>query len=346
METISDQKVTWRSPSNIAITKYWGKKKPQIPCNPSISFTLDKCHTTTEIAYREGNGSIAFWFEGAENPDFAQRIKRYFASLETYMPWILQYSYSIRSFNSFPHSSGIASSASSMSALALGLCDIELKLSGEEMNSDSFLQRASFISRLGSGSAARSVFANAALWGETEIISQSSNLYAIGLMEEIHSDFQDFQDSILIVSSGQKPVSSSLGHQLMENNPYATIRYEQADINTQTLLEVLRTGDIDTFGRILETEAMQLHALMMCSTPSFVLMEPNTLEIIQEIKSFREQTKIPVYFTLDAGPNVHILYPEKYKNKVQAFVKESLLGFCESNRWIDDQVGHGPEKIE
>ena len=79
----------------------------------------------------------------------------------------------------------------------------------------------------------------------------------------------------------------------------------------------------------------------MSSNPYFILMKPNTLEIINDIWKFREDTKIPVCFTLDAGANVHLLYPESVKEEVLEFIKKNLVGYCQNEHYICDEVGSG-----
>ena len=90
---------------------------------------------------------------------------------------------------------------------------------------------------------------------------------------------------------------------------------------------------------------MTLHALMMCSDPSYVLMEPGTLEIINEIRAFRQRTKLPIYFTLDAGPNIHLLYPDAVKEDAAKLIQDNLLQFTENNVVIKDKVGNGPSRL-
>ena len=130
----------------------------------------------------------------------------------------------------------------------------------------------------------------------------------------------------------------------MNGNPYAESRYAVAKNNIENLLKALETGDLETFIHITESEAMQLHALMMCSTPSFVLMKPNTLRIISTLDEFRRETDIPVCFTLDAGPNVHILYPDRDAELVERFIMDELERYCVDGKWIADRVGNGPSK--
>ena len=343
-------KVTWRSPSNIAIVKYWGKHGIQLPRNPSVSFTLDAAHTDTSVEFvekatKDNEISIDFYFEGEPNEAFASKITKFIEGLDEEFGFLRDYKFRIESSNSFPHSSGIASSASAMSALALCLCSIEKILTGWPSDSTDFLNKASHIARLGSGSAARSVYPEVAIWGEHHDIEGSTDLQAIPFDTELHSSFRDFHDDILIVSAEEKSVSSRAGHALMEDNPYAPVRYEQANRNMIATLEALRTGDILKFGKILEEEAMTLHALMMCSDPSYILMKAGTLAVIDKVRAFRKETYLPLYFTLDAGPNVHLLYPDEVADQIWPFIEKELVPHCVEGKVIRDRVGLGPRLI-
>ncbi|OYX86017.1 MAG: diphosphomevalonate decarboxylase, partial [Flavobacteriales bacterium 32-34-25] len=100
------------------------------------------------------------------------------------------------------------------------------------------------------------------------------------------------------------------------------------------------------FIKIVESEALTLHAMMMTSMPYFILMKPNTLEIINKIWSFRNNTQIPVCFTLDAGANVHVLYPNKDKETVLQFIKDELVGYCQNGQYLCDEIGNGATQIE
>ena len=339
-------KVGWQSPSNIALVKYWGKHGKQLPQNPSISFTLSECCTETFVQYEKAEHfGFQFFFEGKENPAFGAKIEKFLLDYQVFFPFINQLNLKVESRNTFPHSSGIASSASSMSAFVMCLLDLERSLSlskGRPIELD--LQKASYFARLASGSAARSVFPKMALWGATDCYEGSFDEYAVSLENDINPIFKTYRDSILIVSGETKPVSSRAGHGLMNGNPYAPARYAKANENIKNLLTALKSGDLDTFINITESEALQLHALMMCSNPSFILMKPNTLRIIEEVRNFRNETKIPLCFTLDAGPNVHLLYPENEADKVDEFIRNVLSSYCAGNRWIADQVGGGPKK--
>ena len=325
-----------RSPSNIARVKYWGKHGNQLPNNPSISFTLTNCFTETKVSYNESDEQgMNFYFEGKENQAFKEKIQKYIQANDEHFSFLKGLHLDIESYNSFPHSSGIASSASSMSALIL--CLLEIKYKGGEID----LQEASYLSRLASGSAARSVYPIMTLWGETPSLSNSSNDYAIPIGEMINPVFKSYHDTILIVSSKEKSVSSRAGHSLMNNHPMAEKRYASARKNTEDLLIILKQGDLEGFIKITEDEANQLHDLMASSTPSYTLKEPNTINIINEIIKFREETCLPICYTLDAGPNVHLLYPDSCSDKVHVFIEEVLKNYCFNNKYIDDKVNNG-----
>ena len=131
----------------------------------------------------------------------------------------------------------------------------------------------------------------------------------------------------------------------MKTNPFAKTRYAQAEKNLKEIITALKKGDLEKFGAITEEEAMTLHALMMSSSPSFILMAPSTLSMIEKIRRFREESKLPVYFTLDAGPNIHLLYPKNIAKKVDRFIYDELEQHCESGKMIHDNVGKGPKKV-
>ena len=339
--------IKWQSPSNIALVKYWGKKEGQIPANPSISFTLDHCATTTAVAFekKEAKGlEFDLLFEGRPKPDFKPKIQKFFDRILPYMPFLEYYRMTIDTSNSFPHSSGIASSASGMSALALCLMSLEQEMH-PELSAEAFHKKASFLARLGSGSACRSVEGPLVSWGEHRGIPGSSDLYGSAYGEEVHKVFLNYRDTILLVDKGQKQVSSTVGHGLMHGHPYAAARFEQAHTHLGELLQVLRSGDQDKFIEIVESEALTLHAMMMSSKPYFILMKPNTLEIINRVWKYRETTGSKLCFTLDAGANVHLLYPEQEEAEVNQFIQSALVDYCEEGQYICDRVGDGARRL-
>jgi len=357
-KTLENGSFTWSSPSNIALVKYWGKKEHQIPENPSVSFTLDHCKTTTTLSFskKESNDEFSFdvFLDGEKKENFKPKIETFFKRIEAYLSFLKSYHFKIETSNTFPHSSGIASSASGMSALALCLMSVEKQMISSDVtlsaletliDDNYFNQKASFLARLGSGSACRSIEGDLIVWGTHKEIANSSDYYGVKYPHAVHENFKNYQDTILLVDKGEKQVSSTVGHNLMHNHPFAERRFEQAHENLSKLISVFKTGDVDTFIKIVESEALTLHAMMMTSMPYFILMKPNTLEIINKIWAYRVKSNSKVCFTLDAGANVHVLYPENEKETVMEFIKNELVAFCQNEHYISDQIGFGAQLI-
>ncbi len=212
------------------------------------------------------------------------------------------------------------------------------------MTADYFYKKASFLARLGSGSACRSIKGNVVIWGNHNETANSSDLFGVELTE-LHPNFKNYQDTILLVDKGEKQVSSTLGHDLMNGHPFAQKRFEQAHHNLSAMKSILAKGDIDGFVKLVESEALTLHAMMMTSMPYFILIKPNTLEIINKIWKFRQQTGMPVCFTLDAGANIHVLYPENVSNNVLQFIKDELVVHCQNEQYICDAIGNGAQLL-
>ena len=346
---VVEGQVKWIAPSNIALVKYWGKKNVQLPENPSISFTLSNSITNTEVIYslkkrKKEFVDFDYFFEGNPKKEFDTKIQLFFNRIQKFVPWIKNFYFKINSNNSFPHSSGIASSASFMASLSLCLMDIEKNLF-PEMKLDYFNNKASFLSRLGSGSASRSIKGPICIWGSSPSLKNSNDYYAVELGRNIHDVFKSYRDTILIIDDKKKKISSSKGHDLMKNHPFSNQRIIQSNENFDSLIHILKTGDLESFIKIVELEALSLHALMMTSNPSYILIKPETLNAINKIIDFRETTKTPICFTLDAGPNLHLLYPENFSSKVLDFINSELKIHCKKGKFILDKVGDGARKI-
>ncbi|WP_290699644.1 diphosphomevalonate decarboxylase [Lacinutrix sp.] len=346
---VTNGEISWSSPSNIALVKYWGKKEHQIPQNQSISFTLSECKTITNLSYskRENTNddfSFKVFLDGEHKKDFEPKIKTFFERIKIYLPFLKDYHFKIETRNTFPHSSGIASSASGMSALALCLMSIEKELNSK-ITEEYFIKKASFIARLGSGSACRSLEGDLVVWGKHEDIDGSSDLFGVKYPYQVHQNFKNYQDTILLVDKGEKQVSSTVGHNLMHGHAFAQERFNQAEENITKIKSILTSGDLDAFIALVESEALTLHAMMMSSMPYFILMKPNTLEIINKIWSFRKESGLHICFTLDAGANVHILYPENEAEAILKFIKNELVAYCQNGHYICDRIGFGAKKL-
>jgi diphosphomevalonate decarboxylase len=323
----------WMAPSNIAFVKYWGKRENQIPANSSLSLTLKECLTKTKTQFTPSSElRVELLLSGERNDAFSAKMFNYVEKLSTFYPVLSQVDIRVETQNTFPHGAGIASSASGMAAFALTLTDYLYHLSSRERTKD-FFQHASYLARLGSGSACRSLYGGFTGWG-----SALSNDYAAPI--DVHDQFQTLNDSILVISSEEKKVSSSAGHSQMKGHYFAERRFDQANDHFARCMSALKTGDIEEVGTILESEALALHAMMLTSPKPFTLFHPNTIKGMNIVWQFRQDTKIPVYFTLDAGPNLHLIYPDAHKKNVLTFINSELNHLCEMV--IHDRVGDGP----
>ena len=349
--------VAWESPANIALVKYWGKHPVQLPMNPSISFVLRESVVRLRMAYRPGSGKEsgleAFVLNGQPNEKFCKRIAGFLDSLLPVFPFLRGMALSIQSESTFPHSAGIASSAAAFSALALCLCEMELMLQTggpidrhQNLLADpAFLRKASSVARLGSGSACRSLESGFVVWGKTPSLNTAHDEYAVKLHDEhIAPAYLSLRDAVLIVDDTEKKVSSSAGHELMQRHAYRDARITQAEDNLALMLQALKTGDEALFFRVLENEALGLHGLMMSSVPGYILIKPNTITIFDKIRDFREQHQVSLGFTMDAGPNIHLIYFSRDASQVRAFIDGELSPLCRDNRWIDDAMGDGPRR--
>ena len=141
----------------------------------------------------------------------------------------------------------------------------------------------------------------------------------------------------MLIHEGQKSVSSTVGHGLMNGNPYAQVRFAEAAKNFFTLQEILKNGDMDGFIKLVEHEALTLHAMMMVSDPAFILMQTGTLETIHKVWDFRRETGLPLFFTLDAGANVHLLFPnDGQQERIKAFIETELLAYTQNGGVVKD----------
>ncbi|MFW5706888.1 MAG: diphosphomevalonate/mevalonate 3,5-bisphosphate decarboxylase family protein [Bacteroidota bacterium] len=335
-------KISYSSPSNIAIIKYWGKQPGnQIPMNPSVSMTLDKCRSFTTIEYEVKElcePSLEVYFAGSRATDIEAKLQKWFDKIAGIFPWLSCARLRIETRNNFPHSAGIASSASGMSALAMCLSGIDEHIGHEGKHTKEF---HSNIARLGSGSASRSVTGPWVLWGESKFFPGSANDHVINI-PDIHADFVYLHDTIIVVDKQPKSISSRQGHSLMDAHPYRSGRIKQTEDNLSRLTQALKTGDWNTFSLITENEALSLHALMLASEGGMMLWRGDTIEWMHFLRQQRQKTGIPLTFTLDAGANIHLLYPPWVHKEIVQILAAAPVGSIE---FIHDHTGTGPEKL-
>ncbi|MDP1622041.1 MAG: hypothetical protein Q8M08_06840 [Bacteroidales bacterium] len=340
-----DFSVAWQSPANIAIIKYWGKKYGQLPASPSLSMTLDQAVTETHVnvfTKKRVKGIMAI--NGDPDHLFLPKMQRLYDWMAADLPVLNSISLSVSTRNTFPHSTGIASSASGISAFALCLLSIAGKIMSAEPSMDEFLHMASGCARIGSGSACRSMYGGFAVWGRSGCIEEAADEYATPVTGHIHPAMYSMRDAILVISADPKILSSTLGHESMQGHPFFSGRIGQSNKNLEEALQAMSANDFEKLSAVAECEALTLHALIMSANPGSLLMKPATVEVIHRVREARNKG-IPLFFTLDAGANVHVMYPDASAAIVENFIRDVLQPLCEDNRVIFDRCGKGPVNI-
>lgn len=298
------------APANIAFIKYWGKKNDglNLPWSDTISMNLSNALTTTTVTFDQTLSADAIEIngktvEGKEKERVSGHLNliRQRAGIATKAK--------VSSANSFPSSAGIASSASAFAALSVAGCAAAgLKLSEKDL---------SILARRGSGSAARSVPDGFVIW-------HAAGTDRGSFAETLHpAQHWKLHDVIVVVDQGKKGVGSTEGHGLAPTSPLFNARRKYLPPAIADLKSALAARDIERFGQIVEAEALNMHAVMMTSTPSLLYWKPGTVAVIEALRHLREEG-ITGYFTLDAGPNVHIICEEDDAKKISDyFVKFS-----------------------
>jgi diphosphomevalonate decarboxylase len=278
---------------NIAFIKYWGDKDPdlRIPMNGSLSMNLDCLYSRTAVEFDPGLKSDQLTIGGRVPPEIAvQRVNRFLnqvrhlAGFHTFAK--------VTSENNFPTGSGIASSASGFAALSLAASTAAgLDLDQREL---------SRLARLGSGSACRSIPGGFVEWlpgGDDE------SSYAISIAAHDH---WDLHDCIAVVSREHKQTGSAAGHSLAASSPLQKSRVTDTGRRIDLCRNAILFRDFQAFAEIVELDSNLMHAVMMTSQPQLYYWQPATLDVMQCVIEWRAGG-IPVCFTIDAGPNVHVI---------------------------------------
>lgn len=285
-------KATAIAPANIAFIKYWGRKdaKLRLPYNPSISMNLSACTTKTTVEFSSGFEKDMV-LEGFDEKRIIAHIDR----LRKLAGVGLRAKISTK--NSFPKSAGIASSASGFAALTVAAAAaLGLKLSEKEL---------SVLARLGSGSACRSIPDGYVKW-ESE--------YAYSLYSP---EYWDLRDILVIVENKQKDVSSSAGHEGASTSPFFTKRLVEVPKRIRRLEAALAKKDFQKLGEVIEEDCLDMHHVMQTQSPPLFYWNEKTKHVIRAIK----KSGLPAYFTIDAGPNVHIICESKDEKRVTDLFK-------------------------
>jgi len=294
-------KVTAVAPSNIAFIKYWGKTDEdlKIPENGSISMNLSNLLTTTTVEFSSDFKEDLVTINGKENLKEASRVIQFLNLVRQKANVFLKAK--VISKNNFSDGTGLSSSASGFAALALASTkSIGLNLNEKEL---------SILARQGSGSACRSIPDGFVEWeGEW-----AKSIYP--------PDYWKIVDVIAIVSSQKKEISSTDGQKFAQTSPFFQTRLNNLKDKIHRFKKALETKNFTNLGEIIESEALELHAIMLTSTPSLIYWCPETLKLMKLVKQWRSEG-LDVYFTLNTGQDVHLIVEEKNKDKLIYRLKE------------------------
>lgn len=285
-------KKTAIAPSNIAFIKYWGRKDEELrlPENGSISMNLSQLLTTTTVDFDNIYKKDSVIIDGVENEKESQRVIKHLDRVRK-LADINNFA-KVVSKNNFPSGTGLSSSASGFAALTVAAsASAGLSLSEKDL---------SILARLGSGSACRSIPDGFVEWldGNTNDSSFAVSLYP--------PSYWDIADVVVVASNEKKKVSTTEGQKLSNTSPFHDTRQENLPNKITKLKQFLKDKNFSEFGTIIETEALELHSIMLTSTPSLIYLLPNTLRIIHAVKNMRENG-VEVYFTLNTGQDVHLI---------------------------------------
>jgi len=295
-----------QSHPNIAFIKYWGNRDDllRIPSNNSISMNLDGLSTQTQVTFDSSQASDELILNSA--PVQGPALKRVMVFLDLVRQMAeLQLFARVESQNNFPMGAGIASSASAFAALALAASAAAgLKLSEKDL---------SRLARGGSGSACRSIPGGFVEWQAGQ---DDDTSYATSIAPPEH---WSLVDCIAIVSQEHKATGSAQGQALAHTSPLQAPRLADAPRRLEICRQAILDRDFSAFAEVVEQDSNLMHAVMMTAVPPLFYWQPATLEVIQTVINWRKDG-LQVCYTIDAGPNVHVLCLEQHTNPV----KESL----------------------
>ncbi len=296
-------KATAVAPSNIAFIKYWGKKDEvlRIPENGSVAMTLDKLTTTTTVEFGNDyqddevliDGEVVVGKERERVVEHLDRVRSMAGINERAR---------VVSKNSFPKSKGLSSSASGFAALTVAASNAAgLRLSEREL---------SMLARLGSGSACRSIPSGFVEWvaGNSHETSYAKTIYP--------ADHWDLVDVVVVTDSEKKHVSTTEGQKLAAGSPFYGVRLQGIEEKLILMKQYIKDKDFTAFGELCEREALEMHAVMLTSSPPLLYWQPATVRVMQAVQQWRREG-LESYFTLNTGQDVHVLCERGIKKELE-----------------------------
>jgi diphosphomevalonate decarboxylase len=292
---------------NIAFIKYWGDRDNslRLPVNGSISMNLDGLFTRTSVSFQPSLGFDELIIN--EHEVMGKGLERVSAILDIVRRAVgINAKAEVVSENNFPTGAGIASSASAFAALALAAT----KAAGLDWSES----QVSRLARLGSGSASRSVPTGFVEW---KMGSGDEDSYAVSIAPPEH---WALADCVAIVSTGHKTTGSTEGHALASTSPLQTARVAGAPRRLDACRKAILERDFGSFAEIIEHDSDLMHAVMMTSRPALFYWQPATLAVMEAVRELRK-SGTPAAYTIDAGPNVHVICMQENSDKIVEYLK-------------------------
>ncbi len=293
---------------NLAFIKYWGNldNTLRLPSNGSISMNLDGLYTRTTVRFQQGRSSDRLSINGYEVTGKGLDRISHILDVIRGMANIHERA-EVMSENNFPSGAGIASSASAFAALALsGSKAAGLSLSEREL---------SRLARRGSGSAARSIPGGLVEW---QVGTSDDDSFAFSIAGPDH---WDLVDCVAIVSASHKKTGSTEGHAIAHTSPLQAARVADAPRRLEICRKAILERDFNSFASIVELDSDMMHAVMMTSTPALHYWKQASMEVMSCVRQWREEG-MRVCYTVDAGPNIHVLCLETEAQLVEQRLRE------------------------
>lgn len=300
-------KASAQAPASIALIKYWGRKDDvlRLPINGSLAVNLDGLVTTTTVQFFPEHEQDVVTIDGQREEGEVSRAVKHLDRIRKLAG--LTYKAVVESRNSFPSRTGLSSSSSGFAALTVaGAKAAGLQLTEREL---------SILARQGSGSACRSIPPGFVEWldGDSSETSYAHSLHP--------PEYWNIADLVAIVSTEKKDVSSSEGHATATSSPFYAARQERIRRKISDLKMVLEQRNFQQFGRMIEAETLEFHAITMTSDPSLLYLLPNSVRLMKIVRQWRQEG-LSVFFNLNTGQDVHIFCEGKDVEAVQKKLEE------------------------
>lgn len=312
---------------NVAFIKYWGRKSEtlRLPTNGSFSINLSNLITKTTVEFSEAFKEDSVVIDRENQFDEAERVITHLDRVREKAG--IRHKAKVMSENSFPSGTGLSSSASGFAALTVAAASAAfLKFSEKEL---------SILARQGSGSACRSIPAGFVEWKDAES-SDDSFAYSV-----FPSDFWDIVDVVAVVSTEKKEVPTSEGQKMAQTSPFFEARASRMAGKLESIKKYIREKNFTDFGELIESEALEMHAIMITSNPSLIYWSLGTLKIMKLIKKWRAEG-LPVYFTINTGQDIHLICQKKDISEVES----KLIAVPEVKKVLVNSPGAGAHIVK